>query len=231
VTDLARAIDATLLTPWASPAEVGALCEEACALQVAAVCVLPFHVRRAAAIVTGTRVAVAAAISFPSGGAPPRAKAEEARDAAASGARELDLVLNLAAIRAGDWDVVAADVEAVRRAAPECLTKWIVECGVLSADEIRRAVAMVGDGGGDYVKTSTGYGPRGASLEDVALLRSLAGAMGVKASGGIRTRDFARALLEAGADRIGTSVAGAILGPGVPARRGAPEATAGRRTS
>jgi deoxyribose-phosphate aldolase len=211
VTPLARLLDATLLTPWATPAEVRAMCEEACALEVAAVCVLPFHVPLAASITSGTSVAVAAAIAFPFGGASPEAKAMEAGDAASSGARELDLVLNLGAIRAGAWDVVLGEVSAVKRAQPGRLTKWIVECAALSGEEIRRAVLTVLDGGGDFVKTSTGYGPGGATVADVRLLRSLAGPMGVKASGGIRTREFALELRDAGANRIGTSSPRAIL--------------------
>jgi deoxyribose-phosphate aldolase len=204
-------LDSTLLTPWATPAEVRAMCEDACALEVAAVCVLPFHVPAAASITAGTQVAVAAAIGFPAGGGSPAAKAVEARDTSSSGARELDVVLNLGAIRAGAWDVVDAEISAVRRAAPDRLTKWILECAALTPDEIRRAVLAVLDGGGDFVKTSTGYGPGGATVSDVKLLRSLAGPMGVKASGGIRTREFALELRDAGANRIGTSVARAIL--------------------
>jgi deoxyribose-phosphate aldolase len=214
VTALARMLDSTLLTPWATPGEVRATCEEACALEVAAVCVLPFHVPAAAAITAGTRVAVAAAIAFPTGAAHPAAKAVEAGDAASSGARELDVVLNLGAIRAGAWDVVDAEISAVRRAAPDRLTKWILECAALTPEEIRRAVLAVLDGGGDFVKTSTGYGPGGATVSDVRLLRSLAGSMGVKASGGIRTREFALELRDAGANRIGTSAARAILAAG-----------------
>jgi len=226
VTALARLLDATLLTPWATQTEVRAMCEEACALEVTAVCVLPFHVPLAAAITAGTSVSVAAAIAFPSGGASPEAKAVEARDAASSGARELDIVLNLGAIRAGAWDVVEEEITAVRRAAPGRLTKWIVECAALSSEEIRRAVLAVLDGGGDFVKTSTGYGPGGATVSDVRLLRSLAGPMGVKASGGIRTREFALELRNAGADRIGTSAARAILsGAGVPAAGAGPPAS------
>ena len=211
LTRLARAIDATLLTAWAVPGEVERLAEEACRLQVAAVCILPFHVRRAAAVVAGTGVRIAAAIAFPSGGAPPAAKALEAAEAQRDGAEELDLVANLGAIRAGAWDVVAAEVNAVRASAPRCLTKWIVEQDALAADELKRAVAVIGDAGGDFVKNATGYGPGGATVEGIRLLRSLAGTMGVKAAGGIRTREQALALLDAGADRIGTSVPAAIL--------------------
>ena len=211
---LAESIDATLLTPWAAPAEIRELCEEACALEVAAVCVLPFHVPLARTIVSGTRVRVAAAVSFPGGGTPAEAKAAEARWCAERGAEELDLVMNLGAARAGAWEVVAEEVRAVREATPGCLAKWILEVGALGEAEIVRAVGVVADGGGHFVKTSTGYGPGGATLEAVRLLRSVAGAMGVKASGCIRTRAFALALLEAGADRIGTSAAGALLRAG-----------------
>jgi deoxyribose-phosphate aldolase len=208
---LAAAIDATLLTPWARPEEVRALCEEACSLRVAAVCVLPHHVPCVRAVTTGTRVRVAAVAAFPGGSAPPAAKALEARLAAASGAEELDVVANLAAIRAGSWETVAEELRAVRAAAPDVTLKWILETAALDEAEIRRAVALAGDAHADFVKTSTGYGPGGATVEDVRLLRSLAGPMGVKASGGIRTRDFALALLDAGADRIGTSAPRSVL--------------------
>ncbi|HEX7077842.1 MAG TPA: deoxyribose-phosphate aldolase [Candidatus Eisenbacteria bacterium] len=208
---LAARVDATLLTPGALPAEIEALCAEACRLETAAVCVLPFHVARAAAATLGSRVRVAAALSFPFGAAPPAAKGAEAEAAARDGAHELDVVVNLAAVKAGHWEVVAAEIDAVREAAPGRLTKWILECAALTEDEIRRAVAVVAGAGGDFVKTSTGYGPGGATVATVRLLRSLAGSMGVKASGGIATRAQAIALVDAGADRIGTSRARAVV--------------------
>lgn len=208
---LAARVDATLLAPWTAPAEIEALCAEAARLETAAVCVLPFHVARSTAALLGTRVRVAAAIAFPFGGAPPAVKAAEAAAAAADGAEELDLVLNLGAIKAGDWERVADDVRAVRAAAPGRLSKWILECAALAEPEIRLAVRVVADQGGDFVKTSTGYGPGGATVEQVRLLRALAGTMGVKASGGIGTRAQALALIEAGADRIGTSRARAVV--------------------
>ncbi len=208
---LARALDATLLTPWALPSEIRALCEEACALEVAAVCVLPYHVPLAVSIVAGTPVRVAAAVSFPGGSAPCDAKALEARRAAEAGASELDAVMNLAAARAGDWRVVEAEMRAVREAAPGATLKWILETAALSAEEIHRAVLLADACAADYVKTSTGYGPGGATVEAVRLLRSLAGRMGVKAAGGIRTRAFALELISAGADRLGTSAPRAVL--------------------
>jgi deoxyribose-phosphate aldolase len=212
LTRLARAVDATILTPWATPAEVARVAEEACRYETAAVCVLPFHVRLCAAIAAGTRVAVAAAIAFPSGGAAPEAKAVEAAAAARDGASELDIVANLGAIRAGAWDVVEAEARAVREACPGLLAKWIVEQDALDAVELRRAVEAIAAGGGDFVKNATGSGPGGATVAGIRTLRALAGTMGVKASGGIRRRDQALALLEAGADRIGTSATAAILG-------------------
>jgi len=213
---LARAIDATLLTPWARPGEIRALCEEACALQVAAVCVLPFHVPLAASVLAGTSLRVAAAVAFPGGDASPGAKALDARRAAEGGATELDVVLNLPAIRAGAWDVVEAELRAARAAAPGATLKWIVETAALSPEEIRCAVLLAGECDADFVKTSTGYGPGGATVEAVRLLRSLAGRMGVKAAGGIRTRAFALELLAAGADRLGTSAPRALLAGEIP---------------
>ncbi|HSQ59861.1 MAG TPA: deoxyribose-phosphate aldolase, partial [Acidobacteriota bacterium] len=156
--------------------------------------------------------AVAAAIAFPSGGAAPEAKALEAAAAARDGASELDLVANLGAIRAGAWEVVEAEARAVRAACPGLLTKWIVEQDALDAEELRRAVDAIAAGGGDFVKNATGTGPGGATVAGIRALRALAGTLGVKASGGIRARDQALALLGAGADRIGTSATAAILG-------------------
>ena len=208
---LARALDATLLTPWADPTGIRALCEEACALEVAAVCVLPFHVPLAVSVVAGTSVRVAAAVSFPGGSAPPDAKALEARRAVEAGASELDAVMNLGAARAGDWEVVEAEMRAVRGAAPGATLKWILETAALAEEEVRRAVLLADACGADFVKTSTGYGPGGATVEAVRLLRSLAGRMGVKAAGGIRTRRFALELLAAGANRLGTSAPRAVL--------------------
>jgi deoxyribose-phosphate aldolase len=208
---LARSIDSTLLDAWASPPQIERVAEEACRLRVAAVCVLPFHVSRAAAVVAGTKVAVAAAISFPSGGAPPEAKALEAGFARGEGATELDIVVNLGAVRAGAWHVLAEEIRAVRAAAPGCLTKWIVEQGAIDLEELRRAVSVIVAEGGDFVKNATGCGPSGATVAGIFTLRNLAPSLGVKAAGGIRTRRQAWALLAAGANRIGTSAAAAIL--------------------
>lgn len=212
-TPLAPRIDATLLTPWARPGEIRALCEEACALRVAAVCVLPFHAPLAREIVAaaGPGVRVACVVAFPGGSAPPDAKALEARRAVEAGADELDAVLNLAAVRAAAWSVVEEELRAVRSAAPGVVLKWILETAALDEAEIRRAVSLVAASGADFVKTSTGYGPGGATVASVRLLRSLAGAMRVKAAGGIRTRAFALELVAAGADRIGTSAPRAVL--------------------
>ncbi len=210
---LAGKVDATLLVPWATPAEVERVAEEGCGLGVAAICVLPYHVRRCAAITAGTPVAVAAAISFPTGGAPPDVKAIEAAAAVSDGARELDLVVNLGAVRAGDWSLVEQEVRAVRDSCPGILTKWIVEMDALREAEWKRAVRVVEEGGGDFVKNATGTGPGGASVAGIRALRAAAGGMGVKAAGGIRTRAAALALLEAGANRIGTSVASTVAGP------------------
>jgi deoxyribose-phosphate aldolase len=209
---LAASLDATILVPWATPAEIERVAEEGCRLRTAAICVLPFHVRRCASLAAGTAVAIAAAVSFPAGGAPPDVKAAEAAAAVADGARELDLVVNLGAARAGAWGIVEREVRAVRDACPDVLTKWIVEMDALSPQEWRRAVATVADQGGSFVKNATGAGPGGATVAGIRALRAAAGTLGVKAAGGIRTRAQALALLEAGADRIGTSVPAAVLG-------------------
>jgi len=205
---LAALIDHTLLAADATPARIERLCAEARAHAFAAVCVNGAHVRLAAGRLTGSTVAVCAVVGFPLGAMATRAKVEEARLALDDGARELDMVLALGALKAGDDAGVVRDVAGVAELAHAggARVKVILETGLLAADEVERAARLAVAGGADFVKTSTGFGPRGASLEDVRRLRAAVGPeVGVKASGGVRTRAFALELLEAGATRLGTS--------------------------
>ncbi len=209
---LARVIDQTLLAPQATPQAVSALCAGARAAGFAAVCVSPLHVPIAAQELSGSGVAVATVIGFPSGAHRTEIKTAEARRAVADGAAELDMVLPLGLLRAGLDDQVERDIAAVVAAAGGGIVKVILETALLDEAEKIRAVRACRAAGASFVKTSTGFGPGGATEADVALLRREAGdVMGVKASGGIRTAAAALAMVAAGADRIGTSSGHEIL--------------------
>ena len=204
--DLAARIDHTLLLPGATAAEVRALCDEARRFGFAAVCVTSSRVALAAACLRGSGVLVAAVVGFPHGSALAEAKACEARLAVRLGAGEIDMVANLGALADGDWAAVHDDVRAVVDAAGGRPVKVILETGALTQEQKIAGAVLARLAGAAFVKTSTGFGPGGATVVDVRLLRRVVGpAMGVKASGGIRTAAQARALLDAGATRIGTS--------------------------
>lgn len=211
---LAALVDHTLLKPEATEADVAALVDEAAALGVYAVCVSPSMVPVATAV-GGVRVATVA--GFPSGKHVSAVKAHEAAQAVASGASEVDMVIDVGAALAGELDAVGFDIAAVRAAVPEVVLKVIVESAVLLRDsdghtlvEVCRAAE---DAGADFVKTSTGFHPAGgASVLAVALMaETVGGRLGVKASGGIRTAADALAMLDAGATRLGLSGTRAVL--------------------
>jgi deoxyribose-phosphate aldolase len=207
---LAACIDHTLLAPEATADDVVALCQEATELGVAAVCVSPSHLPITDGL--GVGIGIATVIGFPSGAHQPAVKAHEAEVAVDAGATELDVVVNLGLVKAGEWLAVEDDVAAVRAASP-VLLKVILETACLTREEIVEAARVVEAAGADYVKTSTGFHPAGgASLEAVTLLRDAVGdRLGVKASGGIRDRATAEAMLGAGATRLGCSATRAIL--------------------
>lgn len=210
--NLAGMIDHTLLKADATEKEILRLCDEAEAHDFHAVCVNPVHVAACAKRLAGTGVAVCTVIGFPLGASTPAAKAFEAREAAAGGADELDMVMNIGALKQGSPTLVLDDIRAVRAAAGGKVLKVIIETGYLSRGEKVAACLLAKEAGADFVKTSTGFGPGGATVDDVRLLRETAGdRMGVKASGGIRTAGDALALIAAGASRIGTSHAVAIV--------------------
>jgi deoxyribose-phosphate aldolase len=209
---LNRYIDHTLLKPDATAAMIDRLCAEAKQHQFAAVCVNPTWVRRAAQLLAGTGVKVCTVIGFPLGATTPAAKAAETRDAVAGGAAEVDMVLNIGALKSGELELVRQDIAAVVEAAGGALVKVILETGLLSEAEKVTACKLSVAAGAHFVKTSTGFGPGGATLEDVALLRQTVGpAIGVKASGGVRDRATAVAMIEAGATRIGSSAGVALV--------------------
>ncbi len=206
--DLARFIDHTLLKPEASAADIDRLTAEARQFGFAAVCVNPAWVKRARQNLTGTDVRVASVVGFPLGANTPEIKAMEARRALRDGADEIDMVINIGALKSGDYDLVRTDVAKVADACHEsgALCKVIIEAALLTDEEKVAASRLAKLGRADYVKTSTGFGPGGATLYDVALMREAVGPeLGVKASGGIRTAEAAREMIAAGATRIGAS--------------------------
>lgn len=213
--DLAARIEHTLLKPQAQPADVDRLCDEAVAYGFAGVCVMPYYVPRAAARLAGRGVRVVTVVGFPLGAHRTSVKAAEARDAVAAGADELDMVLQVGALKAGDDAAVEEDIAAVVAAAAGRPVKVILETALLTDEEIVRGCRIAERAGARYVKTSTGFGPGGATAEHVALMRRTVGSrMGVKAAGGIRTAADAWRMLRAGADRIGTSNGVAIVTAG-----------------
>ena len=216
-----RFIDYTLLKPEATRDDLLQLCDAAAAVGTWAVCVNGAWVSSCVHRLEGTGVRVVAVVGFPLGAGSGVAKAAEAAVAVADGAAELDMVVPLGMAKSGDWSAVADDVAQVVSAAGEVLVKAIIESAILTPDEITRACDAAVAGGAGFVKTSTGLHPSGgASLAAVRLMRAVVGpAIGVKASGGVRTSEQALTMLAAGASRIGlSSLAGlhAILGPDAP---------------
>ncbi|MDW9245600.1 deoxyribose-phosphate aldolase [Burkholderia cepacia] len=203
---LAQTIDHTLLAPDASDAQIRDLCRQAAEHRFYSVCVNSANVPLAARELADTGVLVCAVVGFPLGAGLSAAKAFEATAAIAAGAGEIDMVINIGALKSGRADDVKADIEAVHRACGAVPLKVILETGLLTDDEKVRVCEMCRDLGVAFVKTSTGFGHGGATLADVALMRRTVGpVLGVKASGGVRDRAAALAMIEAGATRLGTS--------------------------
>jgi deoxyribose-phosphate aldolase len=206
--DLARYIDHTLLRPDATADDIDRLCAEAAEYRFAAVCVNPTWVRRAAEQLQGTDVAVASVVGFPFGASTPEVKAWEARRAIRDGASEIDMVINIGALKSGLYDVVRDDIAHVADACREAgaASKVIIETGLLTDEEKVIACRLASEAKADFVKTSTGFAKGGATVFDVALMREVVGPrMGVKASGGIRTAEDVEDMIAAGATRIGAS--------------------------
>lgn len=210
--DIALMVDHTLLKPGATQEEIAKLCEEAKAYCFASVCVNPTYVSLCAQLLRGSGVKVCTVIGFPLGSTTPTVKAIEARDAIANGAEEIDMVINVGALKSGNDALVRDDIQAVRDATRGKVLKVILETALLNKDEKVRACRMSKEVGADFVKTSTGFGPGGATAEDVRLMRETVGPlMGVKASGGIRDTSIAQEMIKAGATRLGTSASVAIV--------------------
>jgi deoxyribose-phosphate aldolase len=204
----AATVDHTLLQPSYSDDQIIRLCAEARQYGFASVCVFPSAVALATGELEGSNVAVCTVVGFPFGATFGLVKSHEARESIARGATEIDMVINIAALKNGRLDDVLIDIEEVVEVAYSlgALTKVIIETALLTDDEKRRACELVTRADADFIKTSTGFASHGATVEDVRLLKSCVGpSVRVKASGGIRSADFARELLEAGADRLGMS--------------------------
>ncbi|MED4582704.1 deoxyribose-phosphate aldolase [Brevibacillus choshinensis] len=200
-------IDHTLLRADATKAEIAALTEEAKTYEFATVCVNPAHVSYAAEQLAGSKVKVCTVIGFPLGASTAETKAFETRNAIDNGAAEVDMVINIGALKAEENEVVEKDIQAVVSAAEgKALVKVILETSLLTEEEIVRACQISQKAGADYVKTSTGFSSGGATVAAVALMCQTVGAqMGVKASGGVRSLEDMKNMMEAGATRIGTS--------------------------
>jgi deoxyribose-phosphate aldolase len=209
---IAAAIDHTLLLPQATKEEVTLLCAEAAKYQFASVCVNPFWVPLCAKLLQGHPVDVCTVVGFPLGANRAETKAEEARRAVAEGATEVDMVLNIGALKSGMLDVVESDMRAVREATRGVVLKVILETALLNDEQKITACEIAKRVGCDFVKTSTGFSTGGATAADIALMRRVVGPeMGVKASGGVRTQKDAKLMLGAGATRIGASASVKIV--------------------
>ncbi|TCJ17311.1 deoxyribose-phosphate aldolase [Rubrobacter taiwanensis] len=221
VREFAKMVDHTLLKPDASEGDIRRLCEEASHYHFASVCVPPCYVRLAAEELRGVDVKVCTVVSFPFGNDVTGVKVAAVREAVAAGASELDVVMNISRFLSGDFSYVADELTsliqevsalAISNGLGDIIVKVIVETAYLTNEMKRLAVQMVADSGADFIKTSTGFGPAGATAEDVALLREEApDALAIKASGGIGTLEDALAMLDAGASRIGASRSVAIM--------------------
>ncbi len=210
--DLARLIDHTLLRPDAAAADVKRLCREAVEHGFFSAVVNTHWVPLASRELAGTDVVVCSIAGFPLGAVDREVKAFEAGRAVRAGAREIDMVMNVGAFKSGDVDAVRADIAGVVAACGEALVKVIIEAALLDDGEKARACLLAREAGARFVKTSTGFGPPGANVRDVEIMRRAVGpGFGVKASAGIRTAAFALELVRAGADRIGTSASVAIM--------------------
>jgi deoxyribose-phosphate aldolase len=206
--DVAGMIDHTLLKADASRTEVEQLCREAAEYRFASVCVNPTWVATCVRLLHGTSVKVCSVVGFPLGATTPDVKHYETRRALFDGAREIDMVINVGALKSGDLRVVERDIEAVAEPCREAgaISKVIIEAALLTDDEKVTACTLAKAAAADYVKTSTGFGPGGATAADVALMRRVVGEeMGVKAAGGVKDLDALKAMVAAGATRIGAS--------------------------
>src|ERR1700677_2724245 len=206
--EIARLIDHTLLKPEASREDIQRLCEEAIDYGFASVCVNPWNVSQAAELVRGTEVRVCAVVGFPLGATLPIVKEFEAGEALKAGAQEIDMVINVGALKSGQDALAEADIRGVveQSHGAGALCKVILETALLSNEEKVRGALLAKKAGADFVKTSTGFGPGGATVEDVRLIRETVGSgTGIKAAGGVRSLSDLQKMVQAGATRVGSS--------------------------
>jgi len=207
-----KLIDHTLLRPDATPADVLHLCDEAKKYGFFAVCVHPCFTGMTKEALKGTQVRIATVIGFPHGMTLPGVKIYEAMQAVLKGADELDIVINTGLAKSGDWKAVAKEISDIVTATPAVLHKIIIETCYLTDDEKQKACEAAIEAGAAFIKTSTGFGPSGAVIRDVELIKAVTkGKVGVKAAGGIKTLAQVKSFIEAGATRIGTSSGVAIM--------------------
>jgi deoxyribose-phosphate aldolase len=214
IDQIAGLIDHTLLKPEATRDDIRRVCEEALKYRFASVCVNPTNVAQAAELLRGSKVHTCTVAGFPLGATLSKVKVFEAEQTIALGALEIDMVINIGALKSGDDRPVEDDIRGVVAACHRsgAICKVILECALLTKDEKVRACQAAQQTGADFVKTSTGFGPGGATVEDVRLMRATVGPeMGVKAAGGIRTFDDLKKMVEAGATRIGASASVKII--------------------
>ena len=201
-----KLFDHTILKADATRKDVKRVCDEAMAYSFCSVCVNSYYVPYVANLLHGSDVKICSVVGFPLGAMSTRAKALEAKIAVMDGADEIDMVINVGAIKDRDYSVVLEDIKAVKEACGENVLKVIIETCLLTDDEKVKACELAKEAGADFVKTSTGFSSAGAKVEDVRLMRETVGPdMGVKASGGIHDKEFAKELVDAGANRLGTS--------------------------
>ena len=206
-------IDHTLLKPEATNSQIEKLCQEAKEHEFFSVCLNSFYVKRAVALLSSSQVKVCTVVGFPLGASTMETKRFEAMKAVAEGAGEIDMVMNNSAVKSGEWQYVLDDMASLAQVCHQqgALLKVILETSLLNQEEKIKACELAVKAKVDFVKTSTGFGASGATVEDVKLMRSLVGDLGVKASGGIRDAETARKMIEAGATRLGTSASVEIV--------------------
>ncbi len=213
--EMAKWIDHTFLKPDSTRDDIEKICDEALENNFASVCINPFWVSLASRKLRNSKVKVCTVVGFPLGATFPEIKAAETQAAVDRGAEEIDMVINVGALKSGDYDTVERDIRAVVRAAGRRVVKVIIEACLLTDEEKVTACVISQRAGANFVKTSTGFSSGGATVKDVALMRQVVGPrMGVKASGGVRTYDEACKMVEAGATRIGASASVAIVSNG-----------------
>jgi deoxyribose-phosphate aldolase len=210
--DLAGLIDHTLLRPEANYEDIKRLCKEALQFGFYSVCINPYFIKCAKELLRNSDVRITTVIGFPLGMTLTEVKVYEAMNASLLGADELDIVINIGALKSGDWDTVGKDISDVITATKDRIHKVIIETCFLNDDEKRKVVEIALEACPEFIKTSTGFGPRGARVKDIKLIKKIIGdTIGIKAAGGIRTLKQVINMLEAGAARIGTSAGVKII--------------------